>query len=231
MIRFRLYFDKDKETIWLNEMSGRGWAMKGFFAGFYNFEKCEPGEFIYQIDFGDTLYSVSDEYRELMSDLGVEIVALWGYWIILRKPAAEGPFELYTDVESEIEHYKKIRRLFKVVTIMELCALFIEVFCGLAGNHFGWAFAALLGAFVLVCVNSVYRTNAIIDALEEKRNGIDSAEKKKRIIPVLLPIGLLISSCMILIDDTIPAIISYPIRVLAIIMMAAGIVQTLTQKN
>lgn len=42
MIRFRLYFDKDKETAWLNEMSGCGWAMNGFFAGFYRFEKCEP---------------------------------------------------------------------------------------------------------------------------------------------------------------------------------------------
>lgn len=78
MIRFRLYFDKDKETAWLNEMSGRGWAMKGFFAGFYRFEKCEPGEYIYQIDFGDEMYHVSDEYRELMEDIGAEIVTLWG---------------------------------------------------------------------------------------------------------------------------------------------------------
>ena len=34
MIRFRLYFDKDAETKWLNEMAEQGWAMKHFFAGF-----------------------------------------------------------------------------------------------------------------------------------------------------------------------------------------------------
>ena len=34
MIKFKLYFDKDKETQWLNEMSQKGWAMTGFFAGF-----------------------------------------------------------------------------------------------------------------------------------------------------------------------------------------------------
>ena len=34
MIRFRLYFDKDAETKWLNEMAEQGWAMKSFFAGF-----------------------------------------------------------------------------------------------------------------------------------------------------------------------------------------------------
>ena len=33
MIRFRLYYDKDKETEWLNEMAADGWALKSFFAG------------------------------------------------------------------------------------------------------------------------------------------------------------------------------------------------------
>lgn len=27
MIKFRLYFDKDAETIWLNELAAKGWAM------------------------------------------------------------------------------------------------------------------------------------------------------------------------------------------------------------
>lgn len=230
MIRFRLYYDKDKETEWLNDMVSEGWAMKGFFCGFYKFEKCEKGEYIYQIDFGDTLYSVSDEYRELMNDLGVEIVTLWGYWIILRKRAADGPFELYTDIESEIEHYKKIRRMFKVVTIIELIGLWVEIFCGLEGNSFGWAFAALIAALVIVCVNAVYRTNMIIAALEEKKSGIES-DKKKSVVSVLIPIGLLISSCMILIEDLFPPFIDYPIRIFAIIMMAVGIVQTLRQSR
>ena len=54
----------------------------------------------------------------------MEIVVLWGFWIILRKRAEDGPFELYTDVDSKIEHYRKIRRMFKVVTVIELLALF-----------------------------------------------------------------------------------------------------------
>ena len=58
MIKFRLYFDKDKETIWLNKMSEAGLSMTGFFAGFYRFEKCEPGKYVYQIDFGEKLFAV-----------------------------------------------------------------------------------------------------------------------------------------------------------------------------
>ena len=131
MIRFRLYYNKDTETEWLNKMAADGWALTGFFAGFYRFEECEKGEYTYQVDLGDQLFSVSSEYRELMEELGVEIVTLWGYWIILRKRTADGPFELYTDVESQIEHYTKILRMFKVVCILEIICMLIEVAGGL----------------------------------------------------------------------------------------------------
>ena len=94
MTKFRLYLDKDKETTWINEMAAKGYALKGFFAGFYSFEKCEPGEYVYQIDFGSKMYSVSDDYREFMAENNIEIVCLWGYWIILRKRASAGAFVL-----------------------------------------------------------------------------------------------------------------------------------------
>ena len=89
MTKFRLYFNKDKETTWLNEMAAKGYALKSFFAGFYSFEKCEPGEYVYQIDFGSKMFSVSDDYREFMAENNIEIVCLGGYWIILRKRASD----------------------------------------------------------------------------------------------------------------------------------------------
>ena len=48
MVKFRLYFDKDKETKWLNKMAAAGWAMIGFFAGFYKFEQSEKAEYSYR---------------------------------------------------------------------------------------------------------------------------------------------------------------------------------------
>ncbi|MDE6940930.1 MAG: DUF2812 domain-containing protein, partial [Lachnospiraceae bacterium] len=59
MIRYRMYLNKDEETEWLNRMAADGWAMRRFFAGFYGFEKCEAGEYIYKVDFVDRLFSVS----------------------------------------------------------------------------------------------------------------------------------------------------------------------------
>ena len=225
MIRFRLYLDKDKETEWLNKMVSEGWALQSFFAGFYKFTPCENGEYIYQIDLGDTLYSVSDEYRELMGELGVEIIVLWGYWIILRKRAADGPFELYTDVDSELEHYRKIRRMFKGATIIELIAFFIEIFGGLEGNGFAWVFALLIGVFVIACVNAVLRTNEVIARLEEQKSGI-VAEKKggNTLALIIIAIGLLANSFMLLLEGFVSPFISYPVHIFAVVMMAAGIV-------
>ena len=225
MIRFRLYLDKDKETEWLNKMVSEGWALQSFFAGFYKFTPCEKGEYIYQIDLGDTLYSVSDEYRELMGELGVEIIVLWGYWIILRKRAADGPFELYTDVDSELEHYRKIRRMFKGATIIELIAFFIEIFGGLEGNGFAWVFALLIGVFVIACVNAVFRTNEVIARLEEQKSGI-VAEKRggNTLALIIIAIGLLANSFMLLLESFVSPFISYPVHIFAVVMMAAGIV-------
>ena len=47
MTKFKIYFDKDVETKWLNQMVAEGWALKSFFAGFYTFEECKKGEYIY----------------------------------------------------------------------------------------------------------------------------------------------------------------------------------------
>lgn len=54
-----------------------------------------------------------------MSDADIEIVQTWGFWIFLRKLTSKGEFELYSDVDSQIEHYQKIKKMFKIVTIEE----------------------------------------------------------------------------------------------------------------
>ena len=104
MVKFKLFINKGEETEYLNEMARKGYAMTGFALGFYTFESCRPGEYIYQVDITEGLFRVSGDYRDFMREMGVEIVCLWGPWVILRKRAEEGPFVLYTDVESSIEH-------------------------------------------------------------------------------------------------------------------------------
>lgn len=224
MIKFRLYYDKDAETEWLNEMAEKGWAMKRFFAGFYSFEKCEPGKYRYQVDFGDKLYSVSDEYREFMQEAGVEIVQTWGYWIILRKLASEGDFQLYTDVDSMIEHYSKIRRMFKGVMIVEIICLFMEIFAGVNGFLAGYAFAFLIAAIILGMANAIFKTNNVIAELRE-RKGEKASERFQNVSP-LLPCGLLLNSCALIISESVSDTIKIAIQIIAIGLMISGIYMT-----
>ena len=230
MIKFKLYFDKDKETQWLNEMSQKGWAMTGFFAGFYRFEPCDKGKYTYQIDFGNEFFSVSDDYREFMSDSDIEIIQSWGFWVFLRKLSSEGEFQLYTDVDSQIEHYKKIRNMFKAVTVIELICLFIELFsASMTNSPLLWSFVFLILAIIIAFFNITNRTNDIIHELTERKTGIE--EPRSRSISIFLIIGLLLNSCVLMMKDSIPSYIVCPIQILVIALMLIGVYQTARKRR
>ena len=230
MIKFKLYFDKDKETQWLNEMSQKGWAMTGFFAGFYRFEPCEKGKYSYQIDFGNEFFSVSDDYREFMSDSDIEIIQSWGFWVFLRKLSSEGEFQLYTDVDSQIEHYKKIRNMFKAVTVIELICLFIELFsASMTNSPLLWSFVFLILAIIIAFFNITNRTNDIIHELTERKTGIE--EPRSRSISIFLIIGLLLNSCVLMMKDSIPSYIACPLQLIVIVLMLVGVYQTARKRR
>lgn len=223
MIKFRLYFDKDKETDWINKMSEEGYAMTGFFAGFYWFEKCEPGKYVYQIDFGEKLFAVSNNYREFMQETGIEIVQTWGYWIILRKLASEGEFQLYTDVDSSIEHYTKIRTMFKVGAIIELIGFFMELVWAMEGNPWAVAFMFILAVLTVVMMNATFKTNRIIAELKERKGEVSACGMRNGKLSPLVPCGMLLSSCVTLARETVDHRIIMVVQIIAIIFMIIGL--------
>lgn len=172
MVKFQIRYDQDKEIEYLNEMSEKGYALTGFKAGFYFFDECEKGKYVYQIDTAEKFGRVSTEYREFMSEQGIEIVCVYGPWVILRKLKADGEFELFSDVDSKIEHYKKTRKIFKVALIIELIAYFIEVFEAANGIHEGFYFAALIGFIILVFCFQIFKVNKRMRTILEE-NGRD----------------------------------------------------------
>ena len=130
MIQWKFTFDKDEEQDWLNDYCREGWAMAGFFAGLVMFVPCRPGEFIYQIDLLPGAGLRADDYEDYVSfmrDMDVEVLQRWGRWVYLRKRAEDGPFEVYTDTDSKIQLYRRIRKMFLWVWVLEL-VLSINVF-------------------------------------------------------------------------------------------------------
>ncbi len=224
MIKFSLRLDKDKETQWLNEMSKKGYSLTGFFAGFYKFEKCNPGEYVYQVDMTEGFFSVTDDYRAFMQEAGIEIVCCWGFWVILRKKASEGEFALYTDVESTLEHYKKIRKLFKVVTIIELLCFYVEVFAAIQGTLAGYAGMCIIGLLLFGLVNILIKTNKKIGELQERLGQENNF--RRRPANIVLASGLLLNGCIQLTKEYLPEPAFIGMSIVAIILMLAGIYQT-----
>lgn len=224
MIKFRLYFDKDKETEWINKLAAEGLSLTGFFAGFYNFEKCDPGKYTYQIDFGEKFFAVTDSYREFMEENNIEIVQTWGYWIILRKHTSDDKFKLYTDVDSSIEHYSKIKTMFKIVTIIELICFIMECLAAAAGNNWAVFFATLIGILVLVLLRAVVNTNHIINELKE-RKGEAVSECEGKVSPILT-CGLLLNCCAMTISESVSPYIKAGLHIFAIILMLVGLFQS-----
>lgn len=223
MKKFRLYFDKDKETEWINNLAKEGYALTKFFAGLYTFEKCEPGEYIYQIDLGNKMFAVQEGYKEFMEENDVEIVQTWGMWIFLRKKAQKGDFVLYTDVDSSIEHYTKIRNMFKVVTILELLCFMLEFVCYMQGADFGLWGMLLIAILIIGLLNAIVKTNQTIAELKE-RKGIPYEKNFAKQSPVLVA-GLLLNCAAMGIPETVNHYITLSVRIFAIILMLIGIYQ------
>ena len=228
MIKFRLYFDKDEETDWLNGMAKRGWAMKWFFLGLFWFEACEPGAYQYQIDFGRKPFSVDIDYRAFMEENGVEVVQPWGYWIILRRPASAGEFVLYTDVDSAIGYYCKIRKMFKAVLIIELFFFLFEIYCAVQGAAYVGTF--IIGALVLVLSNAVIRTNRTIAQLQEQRGETPGGRCGRR-VSVFLPCGMLLNSVALFMDHVEQPTIKPVIQIAACVLMMVGIYRTVRMRG
>ena len=226
MVKYRLYLDKDKESIWLNEMADKGFAMTGFYGGFYKFEQCEKGEYAYQIDFKQNFFSVPEDYREIMEESGIEIVDTWGFWVFLRRLKSKGEFELYTDIDSKIEHYKKILMLLKKVTIIEILCMFTEVYCAARSESIAiWGIAVFIIAVVMSFIKITLHTSDKISKLNERKTGIK--EPYNRNISGFLIVGLFVNGGAMMVDDYFSEPIVMSIRILAIILMLVGVYRTM----
>lgn len=225
MVKFRLGLNNDKETEWLNEMARKGYAMTGFAAGFYSFDKCQPGEYVYQIDCSEGLFRVSNDYREFMRESGIEIVCVWGMWVILRRKAAEGDFVLYTDVESAIAYYTKTKRIFMVVMVIECICLFMELFVVMNGRNTAVFVSFFITAIIIAILREVMRVSDILDDLKER---IGQAAGRRRLPSILIPVGLLFNAigCAIVPHGSWNELLKGFCCVAAIIFAVSGFVKT-----
>jgi uncharacterized membrane protein YuzA (DUF378 family) len=115
----KLYWDYEKEERWLNHMAAQGFALADYTWGTYRFERSAPGEWIYRVELlsRDVSGVRRREYLDFMRDAGIQSVATHLSWVYFRKPAADGPFELFSDLDSRIAHYQRVLAVFGSLTV------------------------------------------------------------------------------------------------------------------
>lgn len=119
-VRYKMYFawDFEKEEKWLNKMSEQGLQLVQPGFGRYVFEENPSVRYLYKLELLKewSTHSHSRDYIRFLEETGVEHMGSVMRWAYFRKPAAEGNFELYSDFQSKIDHYKRILLIFLAVT-------------------------------------------------------------------------------------------------------------------
>ena len=123
-------WDFEKEERWLNEMAMSGWALAEVGWCNYTFERCEPGAYIVRLQMSGN----DRDYVSFLEEIGAEYVGRVIKWIYFRRSAEMGPFELFSDTKSTLEHLTWIARMLLAIG---LANLLIGVANALIGNPVG----------------------------------------------------------------------------------------------
>ena len=137
--KFKWFFawQDEEEENWLHEMALQGWHLIGFsFPTLYRFEKGEPNNVFYRLDYKTSPRRDMDAYLQLFKDTGWEYcgeMAGWQYFS--KEPKAGETLEIFTDDESKIAKYRRVQWMvfilfFPLILVMDFNRFSIGiVFC------------------------------------------------------------------------------------------------------
>lgn len=129
-------FDQyEDEENYLRDKHKQGWKItkieRGLFDFKYYFEKCEPTDMVYQLDYfedaKDDAKDIIEEKIQFYTDDGWELVARdVNHWYYFRKHASDSKPLLYSDPTSKINMAKKaLNRVSIILTIALVILAFI----------------------------------------------------------------------------------------------------------
>jgi uncharacterized membrane protein len=175
VIRLYWAWNDDREERWLNQMAREGWRLTAPRGVFYRFEKGEPADIVYRLDFQILRRSDRKEYLELFRDAGWEHAGDFSNWHYFRIMAGGGsPPEIHTDPASRIAMFRRLLGLLVVVSVAVLIPLARNLGRdGLDGGF--WIAVRVLQAAVVVFM--VYAIHKILAKIARLRKSGDVKEK------------------------------------------------------
>jgi hypothetical protein len=145
-------WEDDKEEAWLQEMARQGLHLKSPYPyGQYVFERGASREVAYRLDFVQSNKKTGG-YFQIFRDAGWEYVGEmmgWQYW---RKEIKAGePAEIFTDVESKVQKYRRLLGFLIIFLSPALTGMFSAG--KILEQHGHWSIVILgIIMFVLSCM-------------------------------------------------------------------------------
>ena len=128
--------DYEREALYFREMHAKGWKLRKvsysilLFAVKYTFEKCQPEQVYYQLDFYPMEKSERASYLQLFKDCGWEHITDFNSFSYFRKAHSEvesaAEFEIYNDATNKLDMVNRILRL-RLVPVLLLLAIHISL--------------------------------------------------------------------------------------------------------
>ena len=152
--------DYDREALYLRKMHAEGWKLKEVtysnlvVAVKYTFDKCQPEQVSYQLDFYPMKKSERASYLQLFKDCGWEHITDFNGVAYFRKLhsgiESDAEFEIYNDAAGKLAMVKRIltRRMFPILLLfLALLPVFSKFVAG--GSSFSWEM------FLIVIIDGV----------------------------------------------------------------------------
>ena len=152
--------DYEREALYFREMHAKGWKLRKvsysilLFAVKYTFEKCQPEQVSYQLDFYPMEKSERASYLQLFKDCGWEHITDFNGFSYFRKLhsgiESDAEFEIYNDAAGKLAMVKRIltRRMLPILLLfLALLPVFSKFVSG--GSSFSWEM------FLIVIIDGV----------------------------------------------------------------------------
>lgn len=146
-------FDLSEQESWMNDMAAKGTnpiPLKTWLGAKYDLQPGEPGEWVYRIELLTKQVNSPEtrDYLDFVVQSGAEMLLASTRLAYFRKRAADGPFDIYTDLDSRRTYYERLRRNLSMtigIAVLEI-VLFSNTVVnakGLLSTAFDWVWFGL----------------------------------------------------------------------------------------
>lgn len=130
MFRWFTIADFEEEELFLRTQHKSGWKFAALkLPGFYVFEKCEPEDVVYRLDYGCVEKDAKGSYLQMFEDCGWEYLFDVNRWSYFRKSAEEEEQnnDIFSDIETKIAFLDRVKRRMLPLLVMFFCVIVPQI--------------------------------------------------------------------------------------------------------